>query len=88
VFWVEADQGLERLLTIVSRYAASKLDGKASPRDQLTELWRGLNRPPASLVVLDNFPETDKLQPWLPPAGPVHVLVTTRGGIWDAARWS
>ena len=29
-------------------------------------------------MILDNFPETDPLQPWLPPSGPIHLLVTTR----------
>lgn len=44
----------------------------------MEELWNGLARLPASLLVLDNFPEDQKVAAYLPVTGPVHTLVTTR----------
>jgi tetratricopeptide (TPR) repeat protein len=78
VFWVEADQGIPRLIDVVSRSAEIEVDGKRPEADQLEEIWGGLGRRAASLVVLDNFPETVPLEPWLPSGGCIHVLVTTR----------
>ncbi|HEX4818557.1 MAG TPA: FxSxx-COOH system tetratricopeptide repeat protein [Nonomuraea sp.] len=34
------------------------------------------------LLIFDNAPEADELRPFLPPAGPGHVLVTSRSGNW------
>ena len=78
VFWVEADQGVPRLIDVVSRSAEIEVDGRWPEADQLEAIWGGLGRRAASLVVLDNFPETGPLEPWLPPGGCIHVLVTTR----------
>jgi hypothetical protein len=78
VFWIEADQGLPKLVTTISQAANLDYDGKLPLDQQVQTLWRGLNKPTASLVVLDNFPETEPLQPWLPPTGLIHVLATTR----------
>jgi tetratricopeptide (TPR) repeat protein len=78
VFWVEADQGIPRLIDVVSRSAEIEVDGKRPEADQLEAIWGGLGRRAASLVVLDNFPETVPLEPLLPSGGCIHVLVTTR----------
>jgi Flp pilus assembly protein TadD len=78
VFWVEADQGLARLIDVLSRSAQVEVDGKRPAADQLEEIWTELNRRAAILVVLDNFPERESLEPWLPPSGSIHVVVTTR----------
>jgi tetratricopeptide (TPR) repeat protein len=78
VFWVEADQGIARLIDVLSRSAQVEVDGKRPAADQLEEIWTELNRRAAILVVLDNFPEREPLEPWLPPSGSIHVVVTTR----------
>ena len=78
VFWVEADQGIARLIDVLSRSAQIEVDGKRPAADQLEEIWTELNRRAAILVVLDNFPEREPLEPWLPPSGSIHVVVTTR----------
>jgi Flp pilus assembly protein TadD len=78
VFWVEADQGMARLIDVLSRSAQVEVDGKRPAADQLEEIWTELNRRAAILVVLDNFPERESLEPWLPPSGSIHVVVTTR----------
>ena len=78
VFWVEADQGIARLIDVLSRTAKIEVDGKRPMADQLEGIWTELNRRAAILVVLDNFPEREPLEPWLPPGGSIHVLVTTR----------
>jgi tetratricopeptide (TPR) repeat protein len=78
VFWVEADQGIARLIDVLSRSARVEVDGKRPAADQLEGIWTELNRRAAILVVLDNFPEREPLEPWLPPGGSIHVVVTTR----------
>jgi len=78
VFWVEADQGIARLIDVLSRSAKIEVDGKRPAADQLEEIWTELNRRAAILVVLDNFLEREPLEPWLPPSGNIHVVVTTR----------
>jgi tetratricopeptide (TPR) repeat protein len=74
VFWVEADQGIARLIDVLSRSAKIEVDGKCPAADQLEEIWTELNRRAAILVILDNFPEREPL----PPSGSIHVVVTTR----------
>ena len=78
VFWIEAEQGLPRLVSVLSRSAKVEVDGRRPESEQLEELWSELNRRAPILLVLDNFPEKAPLEPWLPPGGNVHVLVTTR----------
>ena len=78
VFWVEADQGIPRLINVLSASAEIEVDGRQKEPDQLATIWTALTRRPAILLVLDNFPETVPIAPWLPPAGDIHVLVTTR----------
>ena len=78
VFWVEADQGIPRLIDVLSHSGKIEVDGKRPQPDQLEEIWNALSQRAATLIVLDNFPEQEPLEPWLPPSGPIHVLVTTR----------
>jgi tetratricopeptide (TPR) repeat protein len=78
VFWIEADQGIPRLINVLSASAEIEVDGRLKEPDQLATIWTALTRRPAILLVLDNFPESVPLAPWLPPAGDIHVLVTTR----------
>src|SRR5205807_2181555 len=72
VLWVEADQGLPRLIDVVSRTTKVEVDGRLPDADQLGEIWTGLARRSAILLVLDNFPEAGPLEPWLPPSGHIH----------------
>ncbi len=78
VYWVDADRGLSTLITQVADAAQIDINTKAPESQQLAELWRALNTRAASLLVLDNFPEEIKLQPYLPTAANVQTLVTTR----------
>ena len=78
VFWIEADQGQPQLIATIAGAVGIEVDGKMPLADQLLVVWRGLNRATASLVILDNFLDPEPLQPWLPPGGPIHLLVTTR----------
>ena len=78
VFWVEADQGLTRLIQVISQHAKIEVDGRLCEQAQLDTIWAALANRAASLVVLDNFPETVPLRPWLPVTGASRVLVTTR----------
>jgi len=78
VFWVDADQGLARLIDVLSRSLEIEVDGRLPLPDQLAQIWTELTRHPAILLVLDNFPEAARLADWLPPTGDIHVLVTTR----------
>ena len=77
VYWVDAD-GACTLITQISEAAGIEVNTKAEERDQIEQVWRGLNRLHGpSLVILDNFPEDAKL-PYLPTTGRVHALITTR----------
>jgi tetratricopeptide (TPR) repeat protein len=78
VYWVDADRGLSTLISQVSDNAGIVIEKKAEEPAQLQQLWAGLNRLPPSLIVMDNFPETIALRPYLPVTGRVHTLVTTR----------
>jgi len=79
VYWVNADQGPGALITQISTAAALDLNTKAEPSLQLEELWRKLNSfAQPILIILDNFPEAEALQPYLPTATRAHTLITTR----------
>jgi hypothetical protein len=79
VYWVDADRGLGTLVTQVSSAAGIDIDTKAEEPAQVEQLWQELNRRhKPCLLVLDNFPENVPLRPYLPTAGPVHTIVTTR----------
>ena len=78
VFWVEADQGMPRLIEVLTRAANIDVDGRLVEHEQVEAVWAALHRLAPVLVVLDNFPETEPLERWLPKGGGIHALVTTR----------
>src|SRR5579871_6375835 len=79
VYWVDADRGLSTLIAQVAEAAGIETDTKKDEETQLAAIWRGLNNLPGpSLIVLDNFPEDEPLQPYLPVGDKVHTLITTR----------
>ncbi len=79
VYWVQADLGITALITQISTAAGVDIDTRAEEAGQVAQLWRGLNsRSLPSLVILDNFPESVALRPYLPTTGRVHTIVTTR----------
>ncbi|MCP4751501.1 MAG: tetratricopeptide repeat protein, partial [Proteobacteria bacterium] len=78
VFWVDAERGVSALIARMSDGAGVEVDPALSEKDQLAGLWRTLRLSRPILIVLDNFPENEDLNPWLPPTGPIHILVTTR----------
>ncbi|MCP4689342.1 MAG: hypothetical protein GY859_14915, partial [Desulfobacterales bacterium] len=78
VFWVDAERGISTLIARVSEGAGVEVEQTLSEQDQLGRLWRDLAPFRPVLIVLDNFPENEDLNPWLPPTGPIHILVTTR----------
>jgi len=79
VYWVDADQGLSTLISQISEAAGIEVDNKTDEANQVEQIWRGLNQLHGpSLIILDNFPENEPLQPYLPVGGRIHTLVTTR----------
>ena len=66
VWWVEADQGLGALIALVSEAADVTVDGRLPEPQQAAQLWDALRGRPASLLVLDNFPEDGNLESYLP----------------------
>ena len=78
VFWINAAQGVSELIHQVTQGADLEIDGTVKEDEQLAQMWRKLSDLGPVLIVLDNFPEGESLQPWLPPTGAIHVLVTTR----------
>ena len=78
VWWVEADQGLGALISLVSDAAKVAVDGKLPEPEQATQLWDGLRGRQDTLLVLDNFPEDAKLAAYLPASSAIQALVTTR----------
>jgi hypothetical protein len=78
VFWIDAEQGLSRLIAVMSAAAGIEIDGRLPESDQLEALWHELARHLATLLVFDNFPEQASLRAWLPITGDIHVLVATR----------
>ena len=77
-FWIDANLGIVTMISQVAKAAGISLDLTLEADEQLADLWRALNQHKPVLIVLDNFPENQTIQPWLPPLGSVHVLVTTR----------
>jgi hypothetical protein len=85
-FWIDAEQGIMVMISRISRAAGLEIDSTLKETEQLAEVWCELNSLPPVLIVLDNFPEDESLQPWLPPGNSIHVLVTTRWRDFDFAR--
>jgi tetratricopeptide (TPR) repeat protein len=78
VFWIDAEQGISNMIAQVVQGADIDIDSTLEERYQLSRLWKKLSQLPPVLIVLDNFPENEPLQPWLPPASSIHIVVTTR----------
>ena len=78
VCWVDADHGLGTLIAQVSSAAELQIDTRVEEAIQVEQIWRGLSRFRASLLILDNFPENAPLRPYLPTTGRAHTLITTR----------
>src|SRR5262249_25481441 len=79
VYWVAADPGLIEIIKRIGSAAGIDVNPKAEEAEQVAQIWRELNRPNlACLVILDNFPESVKLRPYLPTTGRVHTIITTR----------
>jgi tetratricopeptide (TPR) repeat protein len=78
VFWIDAEQGISNMIVQVVQGADIDIDSKLEEQHQLLQLWKTLSQLPPVLIVIDNFPENEHLQLWLPPASSIHTLVTTR----------
>ncbi|MEE8574445.1 MAG: toll/interleukin-1 receptor domain-containing protein [Thermodesulfobacteriota bacterium] len=88
VFWIDAEQGISTMIGHITTETGIEVDNRLEEKEQLMQLWKQLSQSPHSLVVLDNFPEDEPLQPWLPSEGSIHLLVTTRRRDLDYARLS
>lgn len=78
VFWIDAEQGTSAMISWIAQPADIEIDNTLQEKDQLLQLWNALARLQPVLIVLDNFPEDQPLQPWLPTVDSIHTLVTTR----------
>ncbi len=78
VFWINAEQGMPEMVVQLCTDAEIKVDTRLRDDQQMVQLWNKMSRLGQVLIVLDNFPENEPLQPWLPPAGSIYMLVTTR----------
>jgi len=78
VFWIESERGISTMIDQISHRAGIDIDSILEEKDQLLALWEKLSRFKPVLIVLDNFPEDEPIQPWLPSAVSIHTLITTR----------
>ncbi|GJL49503.1 MAG: hypothetical protein NPIRA01_07300 [Nitrospirales bacterium] len=79
VFWTDADQGLATVVQQIADSARIDINGALPLKQQCGVLWQSLGQTHAStLIVFDNFSETEPLAPWLPVVVNLKVLVTTR----------
>lgn len=79
VFWTDADQGLATVIQQIADSARIDINGALPLKQQCGVLWQSLGQTHAStLIVFDNFSETEPLAPWLPVVANLKVLVTTR----------
>jgi hypothetical protein len=78
VFWVNAEQGIPEMILRLYQDAKIEVDTRLEEKRQLPELWNKISQFGQMLIVMDNFPENESLQPRLPPGGAIYVLVTTR----------
>jgi TIR domain/NB-ARC domain len=77
VFWVDAEMGRMTMTAQVAEAAGIQLDKQKSEQGQLNMLWQQLSHEPV-LIVLDNFPEGEKIEAWLPLQKSIYTLVTSR----------
>jgi tetratricopeptide (TPR) repeat protein len=77
VFWVDAEMGWLSMINTVAEAAGIEVDTKMAEQEQLNRLWHLLSKEPV-LVVLDNFPEGEDMEAWLPPEKSIFTLVTSR----------
>ena len=77
VFWVDAEMGRMTMTAQVAGAADIELDSGLDEISQLALLWRKLSGQ-RTLVVLDNFPEDEEIETWLPPQHSIYTLVTSR----------
>jgi len=77
VFWVDAEMGRMTMTAQVAEAAGIELDRGMDEKSQLAMLWQELSRE-RTLIVLDNFPEGEDIQAWLPPEKSIYTLVTSR----------
>ena len=77
VFWVEAEMGRMTMTAQVAEAAGIKLEREMDEKSQLAMLWQELSKE-RTLIVLDNFPEGEEIQAWLPPEKSIYTLVTSR----------
>ena len=79
VFWVDAEMGRLTMTTQVADAAGIELNPRMDGQGQLEVLWHELgNQRSRVLVVLDNFPEGEAIEAWLPPQKSIYTLVTSR----------
>lgn len=86
VFWIDAEQGFSSFIVQITQAAEIEIDATLAEKIQLSEVWNKLSQTGPILLVLDNFPETQGLQPWLPPSKTIFTLVTTRRRDLNYAR--
>ncbi len=78
IFWVDAESGIPSMISRVTLAAEIKINKAFDIPLQLNELWRLLDCDEPVLIVLDNFPEDEAVEDWLPPVGSVFTLITSR----------
>ena len=79
LFWTDADRGLPVVVQQIAESAGIDIDGAIPIHKQCEALWQTLGQTPTPvLIVLDNFSETQALEPWLPVGANLKALVTTR----------
>jgi tetratricopeptide (TPR) repeat protein len=77
VFWVDAEMGRMTMTAQVAEAAGIELDPGMDEQAQLDMLWHELGGSRV-LMVLDNFPEGEDIEAWLPPQKSIYTLVTSR----------
>jgi len=79
IFWTDADQGLATVVQQIMASADIAIDGALPVKQQCEVLWQHLGQTlDPVLIIFDNFPETQPLEPWLPVDANLKTLVTTR----------
>jgi tetratricopeptide (TPR) repeat protein len=77
VFWVDAEAGRLTMIAQIAHAAGIDIQRQEDEQDQLNMLWHGLGSERV-LMVLDNFPEGEEIEKWLPTEQSIFTLVTSR----------